>query len=63
MKAGTEVDVRYRNGTIEIVPTYLPVRLEKRGRLTVMVPLVPVEPLTVEEVNETLRRTRERTDE
>ena len=63
LKPGTEVEVRYHDGVVEIVPTFLPVRLEKRGRLTVMVPLVPVPPLTVEEVNETLRRTRERTDE
>jgi AbrB family looped-hinge helix DNA binding protein len=63
LKPGTEVDVRYRDGLIEIEPTCLPVRLEKRGFLTVAVPLADAEPLTVEQVDETLRRIRERTDE
>jgi AbrB family looped-hinge helix DNA binding protein len=63
MKAGTEVELHLRDGVVEIHPTFLPVRLEKRGFLTVAVPLVDVEPLTVEQVNETLRRIRERTDE
>ena len=50
---GTPVEVRWRDGLIEIEPDVLPVRLERRGRLLVAVPEVPVEPLTDEVVEAT----------
>jgi AbrB family looped-hinge helix DNA binding protein len=63
LKAGTELEVRLRDGRIEIEPAYLPVRLVREGTLLVAVPEIPVEPLTVEEVRavqEAIRDERER---
>jgi len=39
------VDVRWRDGIIEIEPQPIPVALEKRGRLLVARPKVAVRPL------------------
>ncbi len=54
LEAGSAVEIRYSNGIIEIEPSYLPVRLVRKGRSLVAQPLVPVEPLTDEMVEETL---------
>jgi AbrB family looped-hinge helix DNA binding protein len=56
IRPGTLLDVRYRDGHIEIEPAPLPVRLERRGRWLVAVPEEPEEavpPLTVETVEQT----------
>ena len=53
LSPGMEVEVRLRDGRIEIEPETLPVELVRRGRLLVAVPTIPVEPLTNELVNET----------
>jgi AbrB family looped-hinge helix DNA binding protein len=47
---GDEVDVRLRDGIVEVAPLELPVRLEQRRFLLVAVPTVPVEPLTDDDV-------------
>jgi AbrB family looped-hinge helix DNA binding protein len=53
IRPGTLLDVRYRDGHIEIEPAALPVRLERRGRWLVAVPEEAVPPLTVETVEQT----------
>jgi AbrB family looped-hinge helix DNA binding protein len=58
LKPGTELDVRLCDGRIEIEPEPLPIRLVERDGLLVVEPLVPVEPLTVEMVNEVLEQLR-----
>jgi AbrB family looped-hinge helix DNA binding protein len=50
LRPGTPLDVRLVDGKVEIEPEYLPVKFVREGRLLVAVPLVPVEPLTSEEV-------------
>lgn len=61
---GTPVEIRYRDGVVEIEPASGAVRLERRGRFLVLVPdSPPAEPLTVEAVNEILDKVRSRTDE
>ena len=57
---GTELEIRSTNGRIEIEPFPLPVRLVKRGRLTVAVPARPVPPLTPDVVKATLAELRRR---
>ena len=59
LEAGATVEVRWQDGHIEIEPTYLPVRLEKRGHLVVAVPEREVPPLTAEMVEETLQQLRD----
>jgi AbrB family looped-hinge helix DNA binding protein len=59
--AGAEVDVRWRDGLIEIEPARQPVRLVRDGPLLVAVADGDAEPLTaeqVEEIREALRRER-----
>jgi hypothetical protein len=55
------LEVRYRDGVIEVEPTPLRVRLERRGHLLVAVPEAAVEPLTadtVEATREAIQRER-----
>jgi AbrB family looped-hinge helix DNA binding protein len=62
IRPGMPLDVRVREGRIEIEPALLPVRLEKRGRFLVAVPQEQVPVLTSEAVEATrdkLRRERE----
>ena len=54
LKPGIPLDIRWREGVIEIEPTPLPLKLTKRGRLLVAVPEKPITPLT----NETVERIR-----
>jgi AbrB family looped-hinge helix DNA binding protein len=57
LRPGMQLNVRLREGRIELEPATLPVRLEQRGRFLVAVPEVEVEPLTtatVEEVRQSL---------
>ncbi|HEV8615985.1 MAG TPA: AbrB/MazE/SpoVT family DNA-binding domain-containing protein [Methylomirabilota bacterium] len=61
LPAGIAVEVRARDGRVEIEPAPLPVRLVKKGRLTVAVPTRRVPRLsrkTVEAVTARLRSER-----
>ncbi len=63
LEPGTPLEVRWREGRIEIEPEPLPVALRRKGRLMVAVPRRPVPVLraeTVEETRRTLRRERGR---
>ena len=56
LEPGTELEIRWRQGLIEIEPAPLPVKLKKRGRFLVAVPDHPIEPLTSEQVERTRRQ-------
>jgi AbrB family looped-hinge helix DNA binding protein len=61
LKPGTLLEVRWRNGHIEIEPEPLPVKLVRKGRLLVAVPHGKVGALraeTVEQTRRVLRRER-----
>jgi AbrB family looped-hinge helix DNA binding protein len=58
IKPGMPLDVRLREGHIEIEPAPLDISIKRRGRLTVAVSHKPVPPLTSETVEETRRRLR-----
>ncbi len=53
LRPGTPLDVRWRDGRIEIEPAPVPVTLVRKGRFVVAVPQVEGPPLTTEEVEET----------
>ena len=55
IEPGVPLDVRWRDGIIEIEPQPLPVALEKRGRLLVARPTVKVRPLGTAAVERTRR--------
>lgn len=58
---GMPLDIRVRDGRIEIEPEPVPVKLVSRGRLLVAVPqgaVSPLRPETVERTRRTLRRNR-----
>jgi len=60
LKPGTPLEITVREGHIEIEPASPDMRLEKRGRLTVLVPIEPVEgKLTAEQVDEIIEDLRE----
>jgi AbrB family looped-hinge helix DNA binding protein len=62
IEAGALMEVRLREGCIEIEPAPAKMKLERRGRLMVAVPNEPVPPLTaavVEKTRQKLRRERE----
>jgi hypothetical protein len=52
------LEIRMREGRIEIEPAPLDVTIERRGRLAVAVPHQAVAPLMSETVEETRRRLR-----
>lgn len=59
---GTPLEVRWRDGVIEIEPRPIAVELKRKGHLTVAVPRERVAPLTaemVDKVRETVRDERE----
>lgn len=58
LKPGMPLDVRWKEGCIEITPAPLPVRLVRRGRLLVAVPQKDIEPLTAETVERTRKALR-----
>lgn len=60
IEPGAELEIRVRDGRIEIEPAPLEVRLVKRGRLTVAVPSKPVLPLREQEVAATIASLRRR---
>ncbi|MBI3918963.1 MAG: AbrB/MazE/SpoVT family DNA-binding domain-containing protein [Betaproteobacteria bacterium] len=53
---GAPLEVRWRDGRIEIEPAPAPVRLERRGRLLVAVPRKKLPKLTQETVEQTRAR-------
>jgi AbrB family looped-hinge helix DNA binding protein len=55
LEPGLPLDVRWRDGIIEIEPQPLPVALEKRGRLLVARPKIKVRPLCAAAVERTRR--------
>ena len=56
LRPGTELEIRWREGLIEIEPTPLPVKLKKRGRFLVATPTQSIERLTNESVEQTRRQ-------
>jgi AbrB family looped-hinge helix DNA binding protein len=58
LKPGMPLEIRFREGCIEIEPAPLEINLERRGRLVVAVPRESVTPLTSEMVEESRRRLR-----
>lgn len=63
IEPGTPLEVRFRDGVIEIEPVSLPVKLVRRGRLLVAVPEVDVPALdsaTVEQTRQAIQRSRGR---
>ena len=58
LQPGMPLEVRVREGRVEIEPAHLAVTLERRGRFTVAVPREPAPPLTFAIVEETRRRLR-----
>lgn len=59
LQAGSDLEVRFVDGRIEIEPTTLPVRLEKRGRFLRAVPSGPAATLGAEVVERTRRKLEE----
>jgi AbrB family looped-hinge helix DNA binding protein len=51
---GVPLEIRVRDGRIEIEPSSRDVHLVRKGRLTVAVPAVPSQPLTAEIVERAL---------
>jgi AbrB family looped-hinge helix DNA binding protein len=58
LEAGGAIELREREGLLELEPAATPMRLERRRRGAVAVPAVPLPPLTDEIVRATLERTR-----
>ena len=58
LKPGMPLDIRLRDGRIEIEPAPLPVRLVRKGKLLVAVPGTAVAALTAETVERTRRAVR-----
>jgi AbrB family looped-hinge helix DNA binding protein len=61
LEPGTPLDVRWRDGVIEIEPRPLPVKLERRGRLLVATPDTKVAALRADTVERTRRDVSRRT--
>ena len=60
LKPGMPLDIRVREGRIEIEPEPLPVRLVRKGKLLIAVPQTDVAALTGETVERTRRAARRR---
>jgi len=58
LEPDTPLDVRWRDGVIEIEPQPLAVKLQKRGRLTVAMPQARVSRLTGAAIERTRRAVR-----
>jgi AbrB family looped-hinge helix DNA binding protein len=58
LKPGMPLEIRFREGCIEIEPAPLEIDLRRRGRLVVAVPRESVTPLSSEIVEESRRRLR-----
>jgi bifunctional DNA-binding transcriptional regulator/antitoxin component of YhaV-PrlF toxin-antitoxin module len=55
LEPGTPLDIRWRDGVIEIEPRPLAVTLERKGRLLVATPAAPVRALRASTVERTRR--------
>jgi AbrB family looped-hinge helix DNA binding protein len=60
LAAGIPLEIVYRDGHVEIEPAPLEVRIERRGRVSVAVPMRPVPALTAAEVEQTRAEVRSR---
>jgi AbrB family looped-hinge helix DNA binding protein len=58
LRGGQEVDIVARDGRLEVETAPTPMRLEKRGQVTVAVPDRTLPPLTAAAVRETLEQLR-----
>ncbi len=58
LTGGQELEVSVREGRLELEPPAVPMHLERRGKVVVAVPDLPVAPLTSAMVREALERTR-----
>ncbi len=58
LQPGMALEIRVRDGRIEIEPAPLDVRIEKRGRMVVAVPARPTRALTAGAVEQTRRDLR-----
>jgi AbrB family looped-hinge helix DNA binding protein len=59
LKPGIPLDVSWENGKIAITPAALPVKLDRRGRLLVAVPVKKSGPLTTETVEQSRKTLRQ----
>jgi bifunctional DNA-binding transcriptional regulator/antitoxin component of YhaV-PrlF toxin-antitoxin module len=63
LEPGVPLEIRWRDGVIELEPKALPVTLRQKGRLLVAVPVAGVAPLeasAVERVRRSIRRRQSR---
>lgn len=60
LAAGIPLEIVYRDGHVEIEPAPLEVRIERRGRVSVAVPVRQVPALTAAEVEQTRAEVRSR---
>lgn len=58
IKPGMQLEIRWENGVIAITPAPLPVKLERKGRLLVAVPVKTISPLSTETVERTRKALR-----
>lgn len=58
LKPGMPLQITVNGGRVEIEPAPLEVRIVRKGRVSVAVPVEPVEPLTLATVNEAIDRLR-----
>lgn len=56
LRPGTQLEVRLRDGVLEIEPAPLEVRVKRLGRLTIAVPAQSVPPLAADAVEATRRQ-------
>ena len=58
LRAGQELDIRARDGLLELEIAPTPMRLRRRGKGLVAVPDIELPALSVDQVRETLERVR-----
>lgn len=63
LQPGVPLEVRVREGRVEIEPAPVEMRIEMRGKVAVAVPTEPVAGLTTEEVERVRREIREEREE
>jgi AbrB family looped-hinge helix DNA binding protein len=60
LKAGSELDIAYRDGKVEIAPVRKPVKLVRKSGLLIAVPPRGTPKVTTEQVNQMIHNLRER---
>jgi AbrB family looped-hinge helix DNA binding protein len=60
LRPGMPLDIRLREGRIEIEPAPVPVKLARKGKLLIAIPQTDVAPLTADTVERTRRAVRRR---